>query len=432
LHGASASADPRRHAVLTLARVEVRRAHAARLLGDATPFLRELVLGVLRWQLVLDHLLAPHLRQPAATLDPEIRAALRAGLYEALRMDTPAPVAVAEAVRVARSLVPAAAGLVNAVLRRAVAAGWCTDEDAPLWLRHSHPAWLVERWATWLPADQLEAALQANQRPAPLYLLAAVSPVEELAGEGCEVTPHPYVPGVLCVAHNAGAVAAWLRRGRGYAIDPHAVAVARLLPDVDGPTVDWAAAPGGKSLVLASERPARFRVALDRHLGRVLTMGETVKALTGAAPPAVVAGDGTLPPFKPGSLAAVVLDAPCSGTGTLRRHPEIRWRLVASDLAGFQALQRRLLAAAAAALRPGGWVLYVTCSLEPEENGQVIDGAPLLEVVPLPPEGLAHLPAHRLPSGGVTIPPGQWGDGFTVHLLRRPAAGPGAPSVRPG
>lgn len=426
MHGASASADPRRRAVLTLARVEARRAHAARLLGDATPFLRELVLGVLRWQLLLDHLLAPHLRQPAATLDPEIRAALRVGLYEALRMDTPAPVAVAEAVRVARSLVPAAAGLVNAVLRRAVAAGWREDDTAPLWLRRSHPPWLVERWATWLSAEQLDTVLEANQRPAPLYLMAAVSPVEELAGEGCEVAPHPYVAGVLKVVRNASAVAAWLKRGRGYAIDPHAAAVARLLPDVAGPIVDWAAAPGGKSLVLASERPAACRVALDRHLGRVLTMRETVKALALAAPPAVVAGDGAVPPFKPASLAAVLLDAPCSGTGTLRRHPEIRWRLTASDLAGFAALQRRLLAAAAAAVRPGGYVLYATCSLEPEENGQVIGDVPLLEVVPVPQESLARLPALPLPSGGVAILPGEWGDGFTVHLLRRPTAGPKA------
>ena len=431
MRAASASPDARRRAVLTLARVEARRAHAARLLGNASPFLRELVLGVLRWQLVLDHLLAPHLRQDANTLDAEIRAALRVGLYEALRMDTPAPVAVAEAVRVTRSVLPAAAGLVNAVLRRAVAAGWCEDDAAPLWLRHSHPAWLVERWASWLSNAQIEAVLQANQRPAPLYLLAAVSPLAELAEEGGEVVPHPYVPGVVRVVRNAAAVVAWLQRGRGYAIDPHAVAVARLLPDVEGPTADWAAAPGGKSLVLESERPNRWAVALDRHPGRVVALRETLRRHLPELPVRVVAADGAVPPVRPASLAAILLDAPCSGTGTLRRHPEIRWRLTLHDLAGLQALQRRLLAAAAGAVRPGGYVLYATCSLEPEENSQVIASTPL-RVVPLPAEQLHGLPAHHLPSGGVVVLPDEWGDGFTVHLLRRPPADAGAAALGRG
>ncbi len=417
---ASASADPRRRAVLTLARVEARRAYAARLLGDASPFQRELVLGVLRWQLVLDRLLEPHLRQPFGTLDPEVRAALRAGLYEALRMETPAAVAVAEAVRVTRFLVPAAAGLVNAVLRRAVASGWLDDARAPLWLRHSHPQWLVERWASWLSAEQLAGVLAANQRQAPMYLLAAVSPTGELAGEGCEVASHPYVPGVLHVRRGASAVAAWLGRGQGYAIDPHAVAVARLLPEVDGVVADWAAAPGGKSLVLGRERPGARRLAFDRHLGRLLAMREALLHHLGAQAPGVVGADGTAPPVRPASLAAVLLDAPCSGTGTLRRHPEIRWRLTPGELEALASLQRQLLAAAAAAVRPEGWVLYATCSLEPEENAQVVAGA-ALEIVPINPARLLGIPVHHLPGGGVVILPGEWGDGFTVHLLRRPA-----------
>lgn len=400
--------------------MEARGAHAARLLGDASPFLRELVLGVLRWQLVLDHLLEPHVRQPAGTLDPEIRAALRAGLYEALRMETPAAVAVAEAVRVSRTLVPAAAGLVNAVLRRAVAGGWLDDVNAPLWLRYSHPQWLVERWAGWLSTGQIQAVLSSNQQPAPMYLLAAVSPAEELAGEKCETSPHPYVPGVLRVVRNSSTVAAWLKRGRGYAIDPHAVAVARLLPEVNGAIADWAAAPGGKSLVLGSERPGAWRLALDRHLGRLFALRETLHHHLGANAPRVVGGDGTVPSVRPGSLTAVLLDAPCSGTGTLRRHPEIRWRLTLHQLERLATLQRQLLVAAAAAVRPNGYVLYATCSLEPEENAQVVAGV-ALEVVPIVAAQVQGLPVYHLPSGGVAILPGEWGDGFTVHLLRRPA-----------
>ena len=211
----SRSADPRLRAVTALARVEAHGAHAARLLGDASPAEREMVLGVLRWQLTLDHLLAPHLRRPAAGLDPAVRAALRAGLYEALRMRTPVPVAVAEAVRVARRLTPPAAGLVNAVLRRAVAATWPdpADPGTPLALRYSHPDWLVERWRSLLGEDALATALAADQQPAPLSLLAAAARCEELEAAGCRLVPHAVVPGVVTVAAGAEAAVAAIRAG---------------------------------------------------------------------------------------------------------------------------------------------------------------------------------------------------------------------------
>ncbi len=403
-----------------LARVEAHSAYAARLLGGAAPVEREMVMGALRWQLTLDHLLERHLRTPLAGLDTRVRSALRLGLYEARRMRTPAPVAVAEAVRITKSLAPRAAGLVNAVLRRAVAEPWPDARDAgvPLALRYSHPAWLVERWSALLGEEATVAALAADQEPAPLYLLTAVSAVAELAAAGCALRPHAAVAGVAAVASGVEAAIAALRAGRAYAIDPTAAAVARVLPAVTGTVADVAAAPGGKSLVLASERPGGRQVAADRSLGRALLMRANL-ALAGRAP-AVLVADAGAPPLRAGSCGAVVLDAPCSGTGTLRRHPEIRWRLRPADIGPLASAQRRLAAAAAALLAPGGFLLYSTCSLEPEENAEVVGALALapVPVAPRLPEGLA---AVALPTGGAVIPPGPGGDGFTVHLLRRPA-----------
>ncbi len=417
MKGTFTGSDPRRRAAAVLARVDAGGAHAARLLADAAPATRELVLGVLRWQRVLDHLLAPHSRRPLAALDPIVRALLRAGLYEAARMDTPAEVAVSAAVDAAGLLAPRAGGLINAVLRRAAAAPWpdAGDEALPLGLRFSHPDWLVGRWLAAFGEEVTRRVLAADQAPAPLALLAAASDLAGMRAAGCRLDPHPHVAGVAVVRDGAAAAIAAVRRGRAYAMDPHAVAVARLLPECAGRVVELAAAPGGKSLVLACERGGRH-LALDRHLGRVAMMRANLAAAP--SPPLLAAADGAATPLAPGRCAAVLLDAPCSGTGTLRRHPEIRWRLRAADLAALAAAQRRLAAAAADLLAPGGWLLYATCSLEPEENAGALAG---LGLEPQPaaaglPAGVARV---ELTDGGAVILPDGQGDGFTVHLLRR-------------
>ena len=416
LSPANSSADPRRRAATALARVDAEGAHAARLLGEATPFERELVLGALRWQRCLDHLLAARSRTPLDALDPSVRACLRAGAYEAQRMDTPAPVAVAEAVRVTRLLAPRATGLVNAVLRRVAAAPWPGDDPAATpGLRFSHPDWLVARWTTRL-GDGLLAALAADQQPAPLHLLRSAGDPAALAAAGVVLEPHPWSAEIAVVRAGAQAAVRALRSGDAYAMDASAALIATLLPEVDGPIADLAAAPGGKSLVLAGGPHYAVHLAADRHLGRVAMMRRTFARLD--RPPTCFAADAGASPLAPGSCAAVVLDAPCSGTGTLRRHPEIRWRLHPDDILQLQAVQRRLAAAAAALVAPGGFLLYSTCSIETEENDDVIASLPL-EPVPLTerlPGGVLHL---ALTSGGVLIPPTADGDGFTVHLLRR-------------
>lgn len=394
-----------------LARVEAHQAHAARLLTGAPPLTRELVLTVLRWQYTLDHLLQPFLHQPLLHLDPPVRACLRVGLAEAKLLRTPAPVAVAEAVRVCKAFLPKASGLVNACLRRAVGATWpaADDRTVPLALRLSHPPWLVTRWQDRLPTELLEQALASAQQPAPLCLLAGVS---RLPPE-VKVEPHPSVPGVWVVRSGATAAAQACARGQAYAMDPTAVAVARLLPRGRW-LLEVAAAPGGKSLVVGLEQGDALRVALDLRVSRVRLLAKAVRLLP--HPPHLVAADGTHPPFRPRSFDAVLLDAPCSGTGTLRRHPEIRWRLTPGHLEELAALQKALLSAAVRLVAPGGFVLYATCSLEPEENEEVVAtlGLPVASLAGKLPTGL---PRVELGSGGVLIPPGPWGDGFTVHLL---------------
>ncbi len=394
-----------------MARVDAHQAHAARLLTNAAPLTRELVLTVLRWQYTLDHLLQQVCKAPVAHLDPLVRAALRVGLAEAKLMRTPPPVAVAEAVRVCKGFVPKASGLVNACLRRAAAAPWPSPEDAslPLAVRYSHPNWLLERWSKRLPRELLTQALAANQEPAPMYLLAGVSQIPPEV----ETSPHPQVPGVLVVHKGAPAAAQACARGHAYAMDPTAVAVARLLPR-GRRLLEVAAAPGGKSLVTGLEQREALRVALDSRVSRVRLLANAVRLL--ARPPYVLAADGTQPPFRKQTFDAVFLDAPCSGTGTLRRHPEIRWRLSPYQLFELAALQKKLLVTAVNLTAPGGFVLYATCSLEPEENEEVV-GSLGLPVVPVGDQLPAGLPRVKLPSGGILIPPGPWGDGFVVHLV---------------
>ena len=418
LRPASDSADQRRAAAAILARVDAHGAHAARLLASAEPFVREVVLGTLRWQGTLDDLLQRHLRRPLAQLDPGIRAVLRAGLYEAHRLATPVAVAVSEAVRVAKVFAPPAAGLANAVLRRAAAEKWPDpeDESLPLALRCSHPDWLVQRWLAVFGHDMATAALRADQSPAPMSLLTAASECGALADAGVRLEPHPHIHGVALVTGGAELAAAALRQRRAYAMDPSAVMAARLLPDVRGLVADLAAAPGGKSLVLALERPQIDIVSADRSIGRTALLRRNL-ALAPRAPLAVAADAGA-PPLRPGTCAAVLLDAPCSGTGTLRRHPEIRWRLRPSDIAALAVVQARIAAAAARLLAPGGSLLYVTCSLEAEENAEVVAALPL-EVVPVAALLPAGVVRFELPSGGVVVLPSALGDGHTVHLLQR-------------
>jgi len=190
----------------------------------------------------------------------------------------------------------------------------------------------------------------------------------------------------------------------------------------EGPLVDLCAAPGGKSALLVRALPGVPVVSLDLHPSRTAMLARLRRRVGGRW--LAAAADGTAPPLAPGAAGTVLLDAPCSGTGTLRRHPEIRWRLGEEDIRELSGLQERLLAAAVEVAAPGASILYSTCSLEPEENEEVVARIVSrggVEVVPL--EG--HLPAgpavRTTPAGGLRLLPGEDNDGFTLHALRRPS-----------
>jgi 16S rRNA (cytosine967-C5)-methyltransferase len=429
------SSSERRAAALALIRVE-QGAFASRLLQTAAgPGVRARVLGVLRWLSALDWVLRRHVRSGLERLDPEVRAVLRLGLYEAVHLGVPAPVATDAAVRLVAGLGKGSArGLVNAVLRRAIAGNGPSIEEAPEHVRWCHPRWLVRRWSAAFGEQAAARIMAADQEPAPLWAwLADPDARQRLDVAGTRLEAHPWCPGAWRAPDDPGALAAAVAGGDAYAQDPASQLVAhvaaRLLDELPDATphrcADLCSAPGGKAALLARLRPGIDLVCLDLQPTRVRLVQRLLDRLVGPGRrQTVAAADAGAPPLAGESLDLVVLDAPCSGTGTLRRHPELRWRLSAPELERLAAAQARLVAAAIELLAPGGVLLYSTCSIEPEENERVVAGAlggsqARLETVGLASLVPASAGAITTPAGGLRLLPAGLNDGFTLHALRR-------------
>ena len=444
---APAARSVRSVALGILVRVERDGAHAGPLLdarGGALPaqdrdLLRFLVKRTLRGAIRLDHVLARHLDRPVAELDTPVRSALRLGAAQLLLMDRiPEHAAVAETVEAVKAILPRAAGLVNAVLRRVAA-----REERPgrvelppgadpalrLALEFSHPDWLVRRWRAELGEAAARAALAADETDAPMDLLAdpRVGGIEEiraaLRSSGVEAEPSPWAPLALTVRAGPAASHPLVRSGALAVVDAAAQAMVEALPRARI-VVDLAAAPGGKTRALLARGIARRVVALERTASRAARLASNLDR-AGRRPEAlVVRADAERPPLPRGRFEAVLLDAPCSGTGTLRKNPEIRLRLRPGDLSLFAAAQRRMLGAGLSLLSPGGTLAYVTCSLEPEENEDVVAAvlaaSPGFEKVPPDRDRLPGPVAACLrPSGVVRVPPGETNDGFSLLVVRR-------------
>lgn len=353
--------------------------------------LHELVLGVLRRQALLDHALAAAARRPTAELDAALRIALRVGAYQILFLDrVPDFAAVDSAVEwvkgSGRKRVAAAAGLTNAVLRRIASQGADAlprsgpgDDARALSVIHSHPEWWVERIVSRLGLARAAALLAADNQPAPTVL--CVNPrrgtpeeiAARLAREGVLTQPCAR-PGALRVETGSLTASATLQAGDAWVQDEASQLVAGLFGERVGPrAVDLCAAPGSKTMQLAALLvDGGTIVACDRHLGRLRRLVRLAqRARAGAVLP--VQADMTARPPVRGPFDQVLVDAPCSGTGTLRRHPEIRWRLRPEDFNLLAARQGRLLAAGAALTAVGGSLLYSVCSVEPEEGEDVVE-----------------------------------------------------------
>jgi 16S rRNA (cytosine967-C5)-methyltransferase len=392
---------------------------------------RELVFGMLRRRSWLDALLDDRVRGGLAKLDPDLIDLLRLGAYQLLAMGSVPPyAAIGQTVELTkRRHGIGASKLANAVLRRldrereglVVAAP--EDPVEALALEYSHPRWLVARWIARWGADETRQLLVANNREAPLvarpYHVVREQLEAMLEGAGVTVGDAPLVPDSLVLTAGVGAMTELgaFKQGLFHLQDPASTLVTRYAAISPGARVaDLCAAPGGKSLELA--RTASVVFAGDASFVRLARVRDNVRRLdAGNIVPFV--GDARFPAVQ--GMDAVLIDVPCTGTGTFRRHPDARWRLRVSDLAVLPAVQRSILRAAAGAVRPGGLLIYSTCSLETEENDAQIESFlsdnPEWRLEP-PPEGA--VPAAVLDAGRLRVLPQRHGtDGAFAARLRR-------------
>jgi 16S rRNA (cytosine967-C5)-methyltransferase len=398
--------------------------------------LAELVYGALRWLRRLDHVLVGAAERPLARVDPTLLAPLRIGALQLLAFDrVPAHAAVAEAVdEVRRRGGRGAAGFANAVLRRIARRPrweeWPVEVDEPvtrLAIEGSHPEEIVARWWRRFGAERAREMVAAGNAARPLHLLAfadrggRAALLAALAAESIVARPSSISPLGVVVESGRPLASRAFARGDFYVQDEASQAAALVPPPRAGERVlDAASAPGGKGLALLAAEPGASVVFADPSIARLRRLEENLERLGRRSPRAVA--DAIRPPWS-ASFDRVVLDAPCSGTGTLRRHPELRWRFSSAELARLAAASERMLRGLVAALAPEGVLTLVTCSVEREENEEVV--ARLLAAEP----GLERLSLvdSRLPPGDVVeSAKGVWRllpvaghDGFTVHSLRR-------------
>jgi 16S rRNA (cytosine967-C5)-methyltransferase len=346
-------------------------------------WLHELVYGVSRLRGRLDHRLARHLRQPIDEMAPALADLLRLGAYQILHMRSVPPyAAVSQTVDQARELGGrGAASLANAVLRKLSNEGESpahfpdprTDPTGYLSTWGSHPTWLIERWLQRWPWEQVAALVESNNRQPPLSVVplnaSAGEALSRLSRAGVQAREVGRGSGALEVVDDSSPASALAALGAAVVQDPGAALVVAYADPPEGSRIaDLCAAPGGKTLGLA--RGARWVVAADPALVRLRMVRENL-ARTGVAAHLVVAR-AEKPPLREADV--VLLDVPCTGTGTLRRHPDARWRLTPDEVGRMARLQARLLDGAARLVPSGGLLVYSTCTLEREENQDQVAG----------------------------------------------------------
>jgi 16S rRNA (cytosine967-C5)-methyltransferase len=346
-------------------------------------WLRELVYGMLRHRGVIDAILAERVRGGIARVDADLLDLFRLGVHQLLYMGSvPAYAAIAQTVELAKVRHGIGASkLVNAVLRRVdrerddLEPVLPSDPAEALAVRYSHPGWLVRRWLARWGKDATELLLTRNNAEAPVVLRPFGIVREQLEAMLESADVHVEEGGAPLVRDSiqvsGGITLADLgafRQGLFFIQDPASTLVTHFaaLP-ANSVVADLCAAPGGKSLELS--RSARLVIAADRspaRLGRVIAN----RARLEASNIKIIAADARFPAIRP--VEAVLVDAPCTGTGTFRRHPDARWRLRITDIAVMSALQTSLLRSAATVVAAGGLLIYSTCSLEPEENEEQV------------------------------------------------------------
>ena len=402
-----------------------------RLGGRDAAFATELSYGTLRMRGALDPILAAAAGRELETIDDDVLDLLRLGAYQLLYLRVPAHAAVSTTVDLAP---PRATGFANAVLRAVSATdreSWLArvtpaDPLAALAIRHSHPDWIVAAFRDALGGDliETEAALAADNVPPPVHLAARAGEDRDALAVEVGGEPGRWSPRSIVLDSGDPGLLPAVRRGRAGVQDEGSQLVALAaataeLPGTDARWLDLCAGPGGKAALLgeaAATRGARV-LAVELHPHRATLVQQSA----GGDPVTVVVADGTVPAWADGSFDRALVDAPCSGLGSLRRRPEARWRRTPGDLPTMSRLQGALLTSALAAIRPGGTVLYATCSPHLAETRVVVadvlrrTGAALEDVRPLLPgvEDLGVGPTVQL------WPHRHGTDGMFLALLRR-------------
>ena len=399
-----------------------------------------LVLGVLRWQIRLDHQLQVLLKRPNAKLDAEIRIALRIGAFQLLHMDRiPARAAIDESVELAKQAGHHyASGMVNAVLRKLSTTRYDFSEESAteVALALAHPTWMVERWAGFYGLEATRAICCHGQMQPTLTVRIGSPAVEaELAQAGVVIEAGELLTAARTVVSGDVTATPAFLDGRVRLQDEGSQLVAEIAGQGSA-ILDACAAPGGKTLILAERNPEARIVTCESSAPRLEHLRKRLAGF-GDRIECRLADATALTEESAFDLA--LADVPCSGTGTLGRNPEIRHRLHIEDLPRQAERQQAILHAALRAVRPGGRVVYSTCSLEPEENEQVVGAvlakapharlislAPLIEALSsegiVTPSGAERLHGCLTPEGTLRLLPGVFHtDGFFICVIERVA-----------
>ena len=399
-----------------------------------------LVLGTLRWQIELDRHIRPLLSRPNAKLDAEVLIALRLGAFQLRHLDrVPAHAAIDESVELTKQAGHRfASAMVNAVLRKVAQASSkrqmkeiiAGDDPAG-----AYPHWMIERWTAFYgPKAKQDICTWGQTPPFPTVRITDPETERELDADGIRLEPGELLSAARVVTSGDATATAAFNEGRVRLQDAGSQLIAELVPRGNA-ILDCCAAPGGKTLILAERNPSAHIVACEASKQRAAQLAKRLATLGSRVE--CRHADATMPVEE--SVCDVVLaDVPCSGTGTLGRNPEIRHRLKPEDLPRQAERQKKILRAALAAARPGGQVVYSTCSLEPEENEQVVAAAiesgearrvsiatridELRRDGILTVSGAGRLRDCITPDGDLRLLPGHLqSDGFFATLLKKPS-----------
>ena len=393
-------------------------------------WMRELIYGMLRQRGAIDAILEERVRGGLSRVDPDLVDLMRLGVYQLLHMGSvPAYAAIAQTVELAKVRHGVGASkLMNAVLRRIdresgdLSVPIPPDPVEALAVRYSHPRWIIARWLKRYGEEGTTVLLMKNNAEAPVvirpYGIVREQLEAMLEGSGVEVEDAPLARDSIQISGGISLTELGaFRQGLFFVQDPGSTLVSQYAAiSQDAAVADLCAAPGGKSLELS--RSAKYVVASDRSIQRLGRLLDN-RARLEAGHVHVMVADARFPAIR--EMDAVLIDVPCTGTGTFRRHPDARWRLRISDLSVMAGLQAGILKAAATTVKPGGLLIYSTCSLEPEENElQIQDFLSKNPDWKLEPPPAGSVPADTLDNGFLRVLPQVHGtDGAFAARLRR-------------